>query len=148
MCLPIGLSVKRISLPRQVSFGLLGSLLAVLLCLALPGLVHAVDESIPCTGEPTNMGIAVGHVISCSIDVIGDSDLFQFYGRSGQHVIFNVFRRSGGGPCVSIARPDATFVVPEVCSVVGVTAASCSIRRASTRSRSASSATTAPWTTR
>jgi len=86
------------------------------LCVALAAPAHAVDESIACFAETTDMTIAYGHVVSCAINVLGDSDIFRFFGRAGQHVVVQVTRVTGGTPCLDLFNPDASQVGAQVCN--------------------------------
>lgn len=52
--------------------------LGLLLCCGIPTLGEAAVEGIPCTPEPTDMIISYGDVVTCAIDVIGDTDVFRF----------------------------------------------------------------------
>jgi hypothetical protein len=69
------------------------------------GPVLALDESIPCDPEPTEMAISYSDAVSCSIDVLGDVDLFRFSGTAGDVITLLGSRLSGGIPCVELFDP-------------------------------------------
>ena len=48
------------------------------------------DETTTCDAEPTDMTIVYGNVIGCSINPIGDSDLFRFSGMAGESVVLQI----------------------------------------------------------
>ena len=52
---------------------------------------------IACSPEPTAMDIAFGSDVTCSIDVIGDTDLFRFPGTSGDVVVVQTARNGTAG---------------------------------------------------
>jgi len=81
--------------------GLLTWGLALALCLALPGPAWATVEGVPCTAEPTDMTIAYGNLVTCAIDIAGDTDTFRFAGRIGERIVLQAARQSGGGPPAS-----------------------------------------------
>ena len=66
---------------------------------------QAAQEGIPCTPEPTDMTIAYGSMIICSIDVAGDVDVFRFSGATGERVYITAARVAGGNPCVELFGP-------------------------------------------
>src|SRR5437764_558475 len=87
--------------------------------LLLAGSAWATNESIPCTGEPTDMAIAYGNVITCAIDIAADTDTFRFSGRKGERVVILASRQSGGTPCVALTAPDLSPVGGTVCNAAG-----------------------------
>lgn len=65
------------------------------------------DESIPCDPEPTDMVISYGDAVSCSIDVVGDVDIFRFSGADGDVVTLLASRTAGFNPtpCIELFDP-------------------------------------------
>ena len=51
-----------------------------------PSVSKAADVPIPCESEPTDMSIDYDDVITCSINIVGDSDIFRFVGTAGHKV--------------------------------------------------------------
>ena len=84
-------------MPRALLWLLLGLALA-------PGTAGAAPEGMPCTPEPTVMSIAYGDVITCALDVDGDSDLFRFSGTPGTSIVIAV--QGGAYPCLELIAPD------------------------------------------
>ena len=66
----------------------------------------------PCTPEPTDMPIAVGDIVSCSISPITDTDLFRFDGTAGETVVLALTDRTGGSP-----RPVAELFDPNAVAI-------------------------------
>ena len=83
----------------------LATLVLAMLTQAEPAL--AEDESIPCDPEPTDMSISYSDVVSCSIDVVGDVDVFRFSGIAGEAVSARASKLSGVTtvPCVELFDP-------------------------------------------
>ena len=75
--------------------------------------VHAADESVPCGAEPTNMAIDYGDVIGCTIDPVGDTDIYYFNGTTDELVTILVSRAGDDYvlPCVELTAPDNTTTV-------------------------------------
>jgi hypothetical protein len=74
---------------------------------------NAADESIPCIPEPTNMAIAYGSVIACSIGATGaDSDIFMFNGNARDTIVVLASLRSGSNfePCIELFTPTGTRI--------------------------------------
>ena len=90
---------------REVCFSLfcvvwLGSMLC------LPTLSRAAENVITC---PTNQDTPVqyGDIVKCSIEVVGDSDVFRFSGNAGETIIVQTAIRSGtGNPFAQLFDPD------------------------------------------
>jgi hypothetical protein len=77
------------------------------LCLFSPALSGAVVEGIPCTPEPTDMIVAYGDLVTCSIDPVGDTDIYRFSGTSGETVVIQGTWQSGSmRPCIELVAPD------------------------------------------
>ena len=73
------------------------------------------QDGIPCPGEPTNMAIVYGDVVSCTL-FSGDTDLFTFSGVAGEVIV-----AIGATACISLAAPS------------GATAQACATNLASAR---------------
>lgn len=77
----------------------------------LPQYSEAVEAAIPCTAEPTDMTMHYGEIIQCAIGPnAGESDIFRFAGRDGQHVVivvtsFDIF------PCIDLYAPNNSLLV-------------------------------------
>jgi hypothetical protein len=57
----------------------------------------AAAEGTPCNPEPTDMVIAYGDLITCSIEPTPDlADIFRFQGQQGELVSIVASRRGGG----------------------------------------------------
>lgn len=54
------------------------------------------------------MTISYGDLVTCAIDVVGDTDLFTFSGTAGEVIMLQATRQSGGSPCVELFRPNST----------------------------------------
>ena len=86
--------------------------------LLVAGLAHgdralALDESIPCDPEPTDMAISYSDVVSCSIDIVGDVDIFRFSGTAGEVVTVRGSKLAGGpntAPCLELFDPQGGVV--------------------------------------
>ena len=74
--------------------------------LALATRVHAI-EGVPCRPEPTDLLIRYGDLITCAIDVIGDSDLFRFEGVAGEVVRITI---SGSGAAFEVLAPNGARI--------------------------------------
>jgi hypothetical protein len=74
---------------------------------------HAANESIPCGAEPTNMAIDYGDVIGCTIDPIGDTDIYHINGTTDELVTILVTRAGNDfvHPCIELTAPDNTTTV-------------------------------------
>ena len=82
--------------------------MALWLFLGLPFAAMGVEEGTPCTSDPQN--ISYGSLTICTIDPVGDTDIFNFSGAAGQTVSIQVTRQGGGTPQVCLYRPDGTLV--------------------------------------
>jgi|GEM_PF-5495208 len=95
---------------RRITFG--GILLVYCTLFSLPA--SAVDESIPCSSEPTDDSIDYGETISCNIDVVGDSDLFRLQGQVGEVILLHIADGDGSNPFpiinVDVVDPTGTTV--------------------------------------
>jgi hypothetical protein len=49
-----------------------------------------VEPLISCSSEPTTMSITYGNIVACSLEVVGDSDVFRFAGNAGETIAINV----------------------------------------------------------
>jgi len=77
----------------------------------MPTLGEATVEGIPCTPEPTNMPIEYGDLITCSIDLSGDTDKFLFSGTTGERVVLQATWGSGAlRPCIELYDPDGVLM--------------------------------------
>jgi hypothetical protein len=81
--------------------------LGLALCFGFPARGEAV-EGVPCTAEPTDMGISYGDLVICSIDIVGDSDVFRFSGSQGDNIVLRVTSQSNLFPCLELRAPDNT----------------------------------------
>jgi hypothetical protein len=52
------------------------------------------------------MIITYGSVVTCSIDSIGDTDVFRFSASAGEAVKLQATSQSGGWPCIDLFGPD------------------------------------------
>jgi len=75
---------------------------AVVLLIALARSAHAVEGK-PCVAEPTDMVLQYGDLVTCAIDVVGDSDLFRFEGSVGEVVRVSI--AGTGGPFFTLSAP-------------------------------------------
>jgi hypothetical protein len=81
--------------------------LVVALTLFLPAISKAEIEGTPCDPEPTDMNISYGDLITCSIDPVGDSDTFRFFGTVDEVIVLKAARQSGSIlPCIELIAPD------------------------------------------
>jgi hypothetical protein len=91
----------------------------VALTLFLPAISKAEIEGMPCNPEPTDMNIAYGDLITCSIDQAGDSDTFRFFGTTGEVIVLQGTVQSGPiRPCIELIAPDNSREV--ACSSSGI----------------------------
>ena len=82
---------------------LLGNFSAFVLLLLVQPSFGAVPRT--CDPEPTNMLLTYGDTVTCSIEVVGDTDGFRFSGTAGEKVIILAGKRAGGfapGVCVEL----------------------------------------------
>ncbi|MHC4489590.1 MAG: hypothetical protein ACYSW7_10520 [Planctomycetota bacterium] len=94
-------------------------LLGLVLSLGLPAMAGAIEEGIPCPPEPTNMDIEYGDLVTCSIDVIGDTDVFRFLADGGEKVVVQASKQGGTGtPCIELFDPEGTPIGSD-CSSFG-----------------------------
>jgi hypothetical protein len=68
-------------------------------------------EGVPCTPEPTDMAISYGDLITCAIDVAGESDVFRFLGSDGENAVLQVTSLGSFSPCMELVAPDNTRTV-------------------------------------
>jgi hypothetical protein len=93
----------------QGFFAILACWLGLVLCLILPLESTAVEEGTPCIPEPTDMSIAYGDLVTCSIGVSGDADVFRFSGSTGEIILLQATYHSGSmRPCLKLVAPDGT----------------------------------------
>jgi hypothetical protein len=80
------------------------------LILCLPSLCIAAENVITC--QPSqDTPIEYGDIVNCSIEVVGDSDVFEFSGSLGETILVQAPRRTGAGnPLVDLFRPDGTRI--------------------------------------
>ncbi|MEA3413808.1 MAG: hypothetical protein U9R74_20095 [Pseudomonadota bacterium] len=85
--------------------GLLASMLVFPL-----GHAQAAVEGRPCAADPGNAPVQYGDLITCKIEVVGETDVFRFMGTSGEHILVQAARQTDekGTPCVRLLRPDGT----------------------------------------
>ena len=101
-------------------FAILAWLLGLTLCLTAPVPGRAEEEGTPCSREPTDMYIWYGDLIICSIETIGDSDLYRFDGNPEVVIAVQASRQNGPGtPCIELFDPDGLPVSSKVCSIFG-----------------------------
>ena len=81
--------------------------LVVSLTLFLPAISKAEIEGTQCNPEPTDMNIAYGDLITCSIDPVGDSDTFRFFGTIDDTIVLQATRQSASLiSCIELIAPD------------------------------------------
>ena len=98
---------------QNYRFGLARILSTSFMLLALADSVIA-QKSFECEPEPTNMEISYGDLITCDIDLVGDSDLFFFTGTAGDVLVLQVSTTMGfGNPCMRIFDPDVVLTASE-----------------------------------
>lgn len=57
---------------------------------------HGTDDYLPCIPEPTDMSIAVGDIVNCTIDPVTDSDILRFQGVAGETIQLTLLDTTGG----------------------------------------------------
>jgi FG-GAP-like repeat len=75
-------------------------------CLTAATSVEAAPEGRACPAEPTVMSIAFGDLVTCAIEVLGDTDTFQFNGSAGDFI--TIMATGGSGAflaCVEMVDP-------------------------------------------
>ena len=74
---------------------------------------EAAAEGVPCTAEPSVMSIVYGDLITCAIDVVGDTDVFRFSGSAGENPVIQVTNTGTWPdairPCVDLIAPDSSL---------------------------------------
>ncbi len=66
----------------------------------------AVEAAIPCDPEPTDTSISYSEIVSCSIDLVGDVDIFRFSGTAGDVVALLGTQVVGPGiACIQLFDP-------------------------------------------
>jgi len=100
--------INRVAWGRKRFSAILISLLGCLVYLTLPAVVEG-QAGIPCTPEPTDMEINYGDLVRCRIDFAGDSDVFRFFGQTGERVTVDA-TGLGIDPCIELIGPDTTTV--------------------------------------
>src|SRR5688572_11681934 len=83
---------------------------ALMALVCVPSVVQGQESPVTCPGEPTNMAVAYGALVSCAIETTGDTDTFTFTGAVGEAVIVHVTRAPSASliPCVDLVAPDAS----------------------------------------
>lgn len=83
----------------------------MVLVIMLPIIAQA-QGAIPCAPEPTDMEINYGDLVSCAIDFPGDSDVFRFFGQTGERVVVDGSRSGvdGVAPCLELIAPNKSTV--------------------------------------
>jgi hypothetical protein len=90
----------------------LAFVVALLLLVVMPVSSEAAIEGLPCVGEPTDMSASYGDLITCSIQIAGDTDLFRFFGSAGEVIVVYIAWQSGTlRPCIELIAPDNTAQV-------------------------------------
>jgi len=105
--------MKHDTTPRRMSRSpvVLTCWLGLVLYFGLATLGEAAVEGVPCTPEPTDMVISYGDLVTCSIDVTGDTDVFRFLGSNGENVVLLVTSQGSLRPCMELVAPDNTSTV-------------------------------------
>jgi hypothetical protein len=86
-------------------------MLTVLAFLLFPEPGKTDVEGRACDSEQTNMLVEYGDLTTCSINPIGDVDVFQFKGSAGEVIIVRLNPQSGGGsPCLTLDDPDENLL--------------------------------------
>ena len=88
--------------------GKLYLLISTLSFILFPFHVFADVEGTACTSDP--MAISYGGLITCSIETVGDTDLFTFSAQAQVTVEIQVTRQGAGSPCVELFDPNGTPV--------------------------------------
>ena len=87
------------------------SCVSLLFPLSVPIRVQASEPVTPCASEPTDMTIGYGSLISCSIEIGGDTDVFRFSSTGGERVVVQVTYQSGTmRPCIELIAPDSSSI--------------------------------------
>ena len=77
-----------------------------LLALQNPAVSLAQPEGAPCLVEPTDQMVGYGQVVTCSIDPIGDSDVFRFMAVGNERVVIQVATQTAfREPCIRLFSP-------------------------------------------
>jgi hypothetical protein len=58
----------------------------------------AQDAQLACEAEPTDMQIAPGEIINCSISPVTDTDIYRFEATAGHWLMLTLTDRTGGSP--------------------------------------------------
>jgi hypothetical protein len=85
-------------------------LLTVLAFLLFPEPGKTDVEGRSCDSDQTAMLIEYGDLITCSIDPIGDIDVFPFRGSAGEVITVRLNPQSGGSPCLALYDPDGNLL--------------------------------------
>ena len=87
------------------------SCMVTTLLLFLSAVCLADVEGRPCEAEPTDETITYGDMITCSIDPVGDTDTYRFFGDENDAVVIMASRQSGSFyPCFELYDPDDNLV--------------------------------------
>jgi hypothetical protein len=58
------------------------------------------------------MSISYGQLITCSLELAGDTDLFRFSGNAGEAVLIQITFQSGSlRPCIELIAPDNSKII-------------------------------------
>jgi hypothetical protein len=100
--------LSQVTQQRRTAFCVL-AWLVVIMATALPAPALA-QEGVPCATEPTDMVVAYGDVVDCSIEVVGDTDTFRFSATAGEVIAVQAVIGSPSSvrPCLTLVAPDAS----------------------------------------
>jgi hypothetical protein len=83
--------------------------LSILGVLFFPDPIGA-EMPVPCEAEPTDMTLPFGALITCQIDVLGDTDVFRFQGTAGEVVAVQAAMPGVGESSLELFDPDGILV--------------------------------------
>ena len=89
------------------------TLMAIVLCsFAITVDADAAPEGRRCKSEPTESeNIAYGDLITCSIDTVGDSEIFRFNAKIGEKISIRATRTNIFlDPCIQLRGPDGVVL--------------------------------------
>ncbi len=96
----------------------------------LAGSSYAQDVPVACPEEPTDMPIAYGDIVDCSLGSVSDSDIFRWVGASNELVYVRTRGLTGGvEPCLTVFDSGGGVICNSACSASGqfVQSASCTL---------------------